>query len=391
MENVKTTMYHVTGVEDAAGEGKHIFTSHDDVYEARSGDSHELVLYPEDGRWHGTARIATCDESEAYDLLNDLAGTLEDRYDGFNQDALTPRNFHDGLEHQDRFSLSTGEVTLAYNQQPDVDLELPKGKIRSLILQNYAQHIGKDAAVGATGGGALGGAAMGIVGLIVGGPPGAIAGASGGATIGGGFVGGLGTLIGILDAAADHSRLKQGDIRDDSFLETRLEKAQADYATELSVVSSIDAHTPLLEQVSERNRLDTFADEGDSYDPALMERYDELQTEVNDADIEGFFDLHFHNVDRWQGVTLTATHDTYTETTDFLSFVAEEESWPDERPSIYRDADAFKAILEKLPDVDEERLVYTALDTETSTSVEQLLQDGPGVDTAGIDYVMEQD
>lgn len=378
MEAPDTEVYAAQYLDDGLGEGFRVYTSRDQVYEARQVDGTEIRVYPDgDGWWMKIRTLA--EETEAFDRLQDMADTIGDETG--TRPKITVGEFSDGRK-RGHVSREAEGFTVQYRNEHGYNLDIPTSR----LAKAAGSTVGFGHWVGVTGGacGALGAGVGGLLGAAAG-PPGAVAGAVFGAQVGGGAGGILGGLLGTVDVAGamhnDESYTRSWTDRFDDRISQRREQKKIGQGVDIS----------LLDQVNEKRALDSYMASVDvEYDSAKDQRH----TELEEAGVEEAFDdlwtIQFAGFQAGKGVSVTKRYDTYEEAVNAVpGFVDDAE--PVERPSLYTDVDALATVLDALPEKDEDVVVRNALKGEPSDSVKQFLDDeyGSVVAAVGPEWLME--
>lgn len=357
-------VYAARYVEDGMGDGFRVYTSHDDVYEARQVDGAEVRVYPEDTGWWMKVRCPV-EEDDAYDLIQETFDAIAEETG--TRPSLTIGEFHEGVE-RGHVSREADGYTVHYRGEHDYDLDIPTSRIATVAGSTAgvgAWTVGGGAAVGA-GLGALGAA----VGLLAGGPPGAIGFGSFMAAVGGGAGGLAGGVTGVLDVKdgvvqrRSYDSLSRGLVeRFNRPFRKRRERKRVSRGVENS----------LLDRVNDKRALDAYmASEGVDYDPERAERHSELEDAGLEEALEEVWTIQFTDFEKGEGVSVTKRYDTYEEAVGAVERHVDADAAVG-RPSIYRDAEALDTVLDALPEEDVRVVVGNALEQDTSETVDDLL------------------
>lgn len=341
-----------TGLDDALGTGLRLHTDHDEVYELREAGKAAVRVYGEEGEWTVKARFQETDLDPAYDRFDAIAETLEDAY---GENLITSATyFLNEAKHGGSVETTSGPITLRYNER-DADGLLTIDDMGGGIPAGPDILVGLGyAGTGLAGGAAAGAAAAGPEGMMVGGVGGMVA----------GFAGFFKELNGFPRSPIGYSIKGMKNTRKRVQRRRERKKTRADRLEEYG----------LWDTLNEANRLETVAETTRDLDEAR--RHEELQETGITETVDALMDHHFDSFHERQGVTATATTDSYREALDFAATVLDRET-PGHvdhgHPTIYRDPLIFRDLFEAAHKERREELVATVLDVDTAGPVEEYL------------------
>lgn len=331
------------------GGGMRIYTTHDDVYEMREDSGVSTRIYPGGGRWAVKMRFPVTDAEDGYDVVRDVLAALD--AEGYTP---TPKAFTDDIKDDGTATIKTGGGTVRYADDVDldamVDIDIDRSTKLKGALAGVAAESGTLGAVGAAIGGALG---------IPGGPPAMAAGATAGSAVGGG----LGVLAGGLEAPMALRTWEDRDLPVERVIYRMQQRRKRKFLN-----GRFDAFEKHLDAVNRMRSYERRLEEAESLNMEVRELYDSYVEGGRREQHDALFDVHFHRFHHRDGVTVSASADTYREAVETAADILDTPVHDVERPSIYADRDVFAALFTPLTYQDEQEVAL-------SGSGENLLED----------------
>lgn len=344
-------VFYAEALRDELGRGVRVYTTSDDIYEARQTRRHQSRIYgnQEDG-WYAKVRIPEHRDRVARETMNDIASNVAPLYhlDPQENELMFEDEdaFTEDLETSDRVWTETEDIKLAYNQDDQVDIEETK--------------LTEATAFGVAGGYVAAGA--GAAALVVGGPIGPVA-----APIAGGAAGYVAWVAETWVADAFDTNKTPTFLAASMVDRNRKEKYRGDVPDHAGFYEELNGQ----ESSGVLGRLKNGATKVLPLTPQADETA-EHHREVWDQVVH----RQFEKVDRLQGVTAKTRTESYEEAVEFVGTALGKEAEPFEAPSLYTNTDAFQAMFSTLEGTDRERLVANVFERDdVATGVTGWLDD----------------
>lgn len=402
MDTPSLDLYAVEEID----EGVRIYRSDDAVFEAWTVDNPEAArsvplrergpnvfrdamekaearLYRDDGRWYAKVRFRETDVEEAYDRLIEAAQDVNATY--ATALDISPKRFRERVHADGMVTLEEGRTTLHYREETDLDTivegilggEIGDSSLAKGLLTGGAACVGIGAAAGAGIGAAIGSLA---------GPPGVVGGAALGAQVGGINAGGGFFLGNGIPAVMAHRRDPNYFWRYGSGMPVDRATKYFEERRQEKQYTAVDA---VEEHLSAVNRLHSLAEEVQVTREMEMGQHEELEA-LRDRGIEevheGLMQIHFGRFEDGEGVTAVHAADSYEEAVDFLETVGADAVDGGERPSLYRDMDAFTTVFDHLAYTEQGGTKYL----NDACTLGRNVQEGEDVQTELADWIRRQ-